>query len=586
MKHSLSLASAALLGACSMLIEVGDGIDRELESQTPSGGGTSPDASAPDAPDSSRGGSLGVAGRGGSGGTSDGGDAGLRDAGDGGPAGAPTRPFDLAFIENPDESEATLQLVSATAALLPGASGDASRWRRALVPADRAGDVLDFAWAPGGERIAVRYDAVQGVRIAFFAAPEWRELTLDAAGSPALLPDLTATANYRWSPDGRALALELASDEGPFIGGYVIDEESAIGLEPVAFTGPIETMEWLSPSSLFVIQPESEEPEVIALPYASGAFGSPEALLAIGLFFPLELRRVPGGVVAASDDPENFIFFWPESPERGVETAFRPAAYLSNTTSLVAEPNESAGMLVYSIADSSQPLDTVPNCPIVLAWANGPDPSSLAGSKLACLSVQDGAASLAIHSYDAAGERTSLPLADATLSASFGDTAWETHARAFSPGGDYLALATVENDVLIDLRGAAPELQSSAAVAGNSARGFSPSGRYLLEQRGRSIAFVVLSPAEGAPSVRFELPAAANELEACTSAHHSTNWCGAPSAARRAAGRWSLESDLAALLAANEGLVVLGPTEDTAGVTRVSVSTCGASCVTQYEFGQ
>jgi hypothetical protein len=336
-----------------------------------------------------------------------------------------------------------------------------------------------------------------------------------------------------------------------------------------------------------VIQPESDEPEVIALPFDSRAFGDPVALLAIGLFFPLELRRVPGGVVAASEDPENFIFFWPESPERGVETAFRPAAYLSSSASLVAEPDETSGMLVYSIADSSQPLGTVPECPIVLAWADGPYPGSLAGSKLACLNVQDGAASLAIHSFDVDGTRTSVPLPDPTLSASFaGGMAWENHARAFSPGGDYLALATAENDALIDLRGAAPELRSSAADAGNSARGFSPSGRYLLEQRARSVDFVVLSPADGAPPMRFSLPAAASELEACSSARHSTNWCGSPSAARRAAGRWSLESDLAALLAANEGLVVLGPTQDTAGVTRVSVSTCGATCVTQYEFGQ
>jgi hypothetical protein len=584
MKHSLLLASAALHAACSMLIEVGPGIENDLEHQTPSGGGTSPDANAPDAtvPDAAPAASL-------AGGGSSGNSAGDTDAGpdDGGAGGGRTLPFDLAFIENPDESEATLSLVSAAAALIPGASRDPSGWRRPLVPADRAGDVLDFAWAPGGEIIAVRYDAVEGLRIAFFAAPDWRELTLESAASPAILPELTASANYRWSPDGKALALELASDEGPFVGGYVIDGESAIGLEPVPFTGPIETMEWLSPSSLLVIQPEADEPEVIALPLDARAFGTPESLLAIGLFFPLDLRRVPGGVVAASDDPENFIFFWPESPSHGIETAFRPAAYLSGDDSLVAEPEESSGLLVYSIADSSQLLDTVPDCPVVLAWANGPDPSSLAGSRLACLSVQDGTATLAIHSHDADGARTALALTEATLSANFaGDTTWEAHARGFSANGDFLALATAENDALIDLRGSAPKYQIAAAAAGNTARGFSPSGRYLLQQRGRSVDFVTLSPGGDAAPMRFQLPAAASDLEPCSAAHHSTNWCGAPSAARRAAGRWSLQSERAALLAANEGLVVLGPTEDTAGVTRVSVSTCGASCVTQYEFGQ
>jgi hypothetical protein len=341
-----------------------------------------------------------------------------------------------------------------------------------------------------------------------------------------------------------------------------------------------------------VIQPEDAEPEaepeLISLRLNQGAFEAPEPLFPIGLFFPLELRHVRGGVVAASDDSTNFLFFWPESPDRGVETAFRPSAYLSSSESFVAELDDNSGAILLPIGNSLAPVDTVPDCPTLLAWLNGPDPSSLAGSKIACLVVQEAVATITVHSYDAKGARTAIALDDEALRTGFVATPdWEAHARGFAPGGGFLALASGAHDALIDLRGSSPKYQTDdVAAPGNTARGFSPSGRYLLQQRGQHVDFVVLAPSEIRLPLRYELPDAAIELASCTEAHHSRSWCGAPSAARGAGGRWSFGSDVAALLTASEGLAVIVPTTNPVAVNHLPVSTCGTGCVTQYEFGR
>jgi hypothetical protein len=139
--------------------------------------------------------------------------------------------------------------------------------------------------------------------------------------------------------------------------------------------------------------------------------------------------------------------------------------------------------------------------------------------------------------------------------------------------------------VLIDLRGSSPQVRvADAALQGNTARGFSPSGQYLLRQRGRSVDFVVLGGADDAPP--FALPDAFVDMPPCELAHHSIDWCGAASAARRASARWSFGSDFAAHLASGEGLVLIGVGADGLSMRRASVSTCGASCVRQYEFGR
>jgi hypothetical protein len=593
-KHSWILATLALQSACSLLIKVDDGVDDD-----PSHGGSSnePDAATPPDSGTSGAGSVGVGGSAGVAGSAGFGasgpvaserDAGLPDADSGDPGEPPPPPFDLAFIENPAESGATLRLVSAELALRSPEPEANPPWRISLRPADQAGDALDFAWSPDGQRIAVRYVAVRGTRVAFFAAPEWQELAREEGGSPTTLPDLDATANYRWSPSGDAFAVELTGADTPLVSGYVIEGDGAFGLEPVAFTGPIETMDWLSASSLFVIQPQDDEPEVIELRLNERTFEPPASLFAIGLFFPLELGHVPGGIVAASADPENFVNFWPESPELGAGASFLPSSYLSSTRTFAAEIDSGATANIHRIGDSLSAVASVPDCPTLLAWMNGPDPSSLAGSKLACLGVQNEAATISLHTYSEDGSFLPAAVNDQGLLADFVSTAdWEGHARGFSPGGEFLALATAAHDAVIDLRGSSPTVQiADSAVPGNSARGFSPSGRFLLQQRGRNVQFVVLSPVGNLAPLPFELPEAFVDLAPCATAHHVPDWCGAPSAARHAAARWSVGSDVAALLAAGEGLEVLAASTDPLRVVHVPVSTCGASCVTQYEFGR
>jgi hypothetical protein len=581
------LGGATWLSACSFLIEVGDGTEEaemHLASWAPS---ETPPAIfdptpprpvyevVPDdgAPEDDMGADLGS-------------DAGAPLEPGAPDATPPLQPepepptFDLAFIEDPEESDATLRLVSSSLAL--EGSADASTWRRTLLAAQQSGDALDFAWSPDGQRLALRYAAVTGPRIAVFAAPDWTQLETEEALAPATLPDLTPTARYRWAPDGQALAVELAGDGAPFVGGYVIDGARAIGIPPIEFTGPIETLGWRSSDTLYVIQPEDEEPEIVALSLGARAFESQDTVFAVALFFPLELRPVAGGLVAGSDDPTNFLYFWPQSAE-GFQTTFRPEAFTSSRQRFVAEPDEISGTALYPIADTSQPLDTLPDCPVVLAWAEGPDPSSLAGARVACLNVADATATLSVHSYDAGGAPSVVTLDDEILRGDFSVLeSWEAHARGFSPSGEWLVLATSTRDVLIDLRGAEPVYHVTPAEVGNSAAGFSPSGRQLIQQRGRDVRVTVLAPS-AAPS-RFEPLRSALDLEACSTAHHAASFCGSPAAARSAAARWSIGSDVAAMPIDGEGLALLA----TDGATRLrsrDVSTCGAGCVKAYEFG-
>jgi hypothetical protein len=572
-RPTLLIGALVLQAACSLLIEIDDGGDEVATA----------DASTAEAPiqphvpeaDAGRGAPELV------------GDAGS-DAGTVPPEGAPQGTLQLAFIEHPEEGEATLQLVDVHAALR-SRTGEPPTWRRALRPSAGAGDVFDFAWSPDARRLAVRHDTLDGPRMALFAAPDWRELPIAPLGSPARQPRLTPAARYRWAPDGATLAVELAGEGGPLVGGYSVADTGARELAPVALTGPVQTLEWLSPSSLFVIQPEAGEPELLELGLSDGAFATPVERFLIGAFFPIELRRGPAGVLGASTDPTNFLFFWPETPDAGFESAFTPSAYLSGQASFAAEPDDvAASSALFPIGDSSRVLDTLPSCPIVLAWSEGPSSSSLAGSSLACLSVSGDVASLGVHAYDAAGVRHTLPLDDAELRADYASApSWESHARAWAGDGSWLALATAEHDAIIDLRGPSPLYQlRPAAVDGSTARGFSPSGRYLLEQRGARVELVVLSPAPGAAPIRVPLPAAAAELAACDLARHLPTSCGSPRAARRAAARWSSNEDVASLLASGEGLVLLAPTPDTVGVARVAVSTCGSGCVTQYQFAE
>jgi hypothetical protein len=592
-QHSWILGVAALQSACSLLIEVDDGVDDETEVEQSQGGSPSdpeqPDASTPEAEAGSSGSggagaSAAASGAAGSGvGELDGGASEVVEA----DAGAEPPPiFDLGFIEDPDEGDATLRLVSSSVAWASEPTEGEPPWRISLRPEQSVGSVLDFAWSPDGERIAVRYAGLNGPRLAFFAAPEWREIALEGPPLPAEPADRDATLNYRWSPSSDALAVELSGGPGPRVGAYVLEAGAAFELEPVAFEGRIETMDWLSPTSLYVIHPVDDEPALTELRLSQRAFEEREALSGLGLFFPVSLRHVPGGVVAVSDDPTNYLFFWPESPEQGFESVYLPSAYLSGDESLVAEFDDESESRIYALSNSSSSLDTLPGCATVVAWAAGPERGSLAGSRIACLPSAGQPAVISIHSYDAAGARTTTTLDDATLSAELAaPESWEGHARGFSPSGDFLALASSARDVLIDLRGAAPRVRVADAVAeGNTARGFSPGGQYLLRQRGRNVDFVVLGGADDAPP--FELPDAVVDMPSCELAHHSLDWCGAPSAARRASARWSFGSDLAAHLASGEGLVLVGAAQDGASMRRAPVSTCGASCVRQYEFGR
>jgi WD40 repeat protein len=494
----------------------------------------------------------------------------------------------LAFIEDPDEGDASLRLVSAHDALSSAASEATPAWRQTLRPENQAGNALDFAWSPDGQRIALRYEAIDGARLAFFEAPEWQELASEELDMPASQPRLAATANYQWSPDSRALAAELSSVRGPFVGGYSVGADRALALPPVEFSGPLESMAWLSPTQLFVVQPESGEREIVTLTFDQEVFDGQQLLPPTTYVNPLALRRVPAGLVGASVEADSLLYFWPAAPPDAPGAIYTGFSYLSGRQSFVAEANASAAeALLFPMGEFLQPLDTLPECAVVLAWADGPTAGSLAGSKVACLRSRDGAATSTVYSFDAGATRTALTLEEPTLRTELAsETNWVNNARGLSPDGQWLALATAEHDFLVDLRADAPKYYVGvAATTGNTARGFSPSSSYLLQQRGLTVDFIVLAPGDNQAPVSFSLRDAARGAVNCSSAQHVANWCGAPEAAATASARWATHEDVAVFLSGEEGLSLLSLTDAGDGLLGAAVSTCGAGCVTQYEFG-
>jgi hypothetical protein len=495
----------------------------------------------------------------------------------------------LAFIEDPAEDVARLRLVDTLAALEGSSAGGQPSWRRSLVPSAQTGNALDFAWSPDGQRVALRYESLSGPRLAFFAAPLWQELPLDELDDPASQPVLTATARYAWSPDARTLAVEMVSAEGPFLAGFALLETSARALQPVAFSTGVESLAWFSSELLLTIQPSADAREVIALELVGGELGEQRVLPSGTFLSPLELRRAPTGVLAASREPLSWFYFWPDDAEPEIELGYTEYAYISAGQRFVAETDDSAATAsLQLLGGSGDTLDTLPDCPVVLAWGEGASASSLSGSKVACLRVVDGAATLGVHVYGSGGVRSTLVLDSEALRADFAvPDDWQGYARAFSPDNAWLALTLAERDVLVDLRTGTPNLlELPNTLPGATARAFSPSGRYLLSQRGQQLRLTVLSgtPAGIPLSIPLPLPDAATEPVPCSSAPHVEDWCGAPSAARGGSARWSSQRDIAALLSRDEGLLTLSIGAQGQTLVRTSVSTCGAACVGQYSF--
>lgn len=606
----LLFAAAVLGGGCSLLIESDDPADQNEPALTPGDPSGGASGSGPTLP--SGGSSPIAAGEGGGGAGESPSDAGSgslgapdatvgdpHDAGAGpddaaapgweGDAGLPPLPdrpaLYLAFLEDPAAATASLKLVNARDALSSSEPADAEpTWRRTLRPSAQAGDALDFSWSPDGQRLALRYEAIDGPRIAFFEAPDWQELPVEELALPASQPRLTAAASYRWSPDSLNLAAELSGEAGPFVGGYILREGSAVGVSPVAFSSPVESMAWLSPTQLFVVRSESGEREIVTLDLNQDTFD--QALLDTSRFiFPLHLRQIPTGIAGASVEPDSFLYFWPAAPELASEALYTGFSYLSAGQAFVAETDdEFAEAYLYPMGELFEHLDFLPDCSVVLTWADGPSPGSLAGSKIACLVVQGAAATISVYSYAEDGTRSALTLEDETLRTDFATAAnWEGHARGFSPVSDWLALATTEHDILIDLRAPVPKYQIvAAASAGATARTFSPSGGQLLQQRGQTLHFTLLAPPEAGAPGSFPLLDAAEPAPACDTAQHMPHWCGAPLAASLASARWSSQDDIAVWLSRDEGLNLLSFAHESNGLNYVAVSTCGAACVTQY----
>lgn len=513
------------------------------------------------------------------------------EARDGGPGAdaadaLPPSRLSLAFIEDGEEDLARLRVIDVASALEGSSAGGEAPWRATLRPIAQSGDALDFAWSPDGQRLALRYESLDGPRLAFFTEPGWRELPLAELDAPASQPVLSATARYVWSPDGSALAAEFSSAEGSFVAGHVLEGDGVRAMSPVELSTGMESMAWFSPRLLMTILPSPNAREVVTLELTDGELARQRVLPSGAFLSPLELRRAPGGIIAATRSPSSWFHFWPADSPPELELSYTGYSFISAGQRFVAETDDLAATAsVQRLGGPSGVLDTLPDCPVVLTWSEGRE-SALAGSKIACLRVLDGVAAIHVYSYPGAGARSAQRLGGEALSAAYAQAGWEGHARAFSPGNDWLALGTAAGDVLVDLRDADPGLlELPNAPSGATAHAFAPSGTYLMSQRGTQLRLTVLpgAPAGFPVLTPLPLPDAAVQAPACSSAPHAADWCGAPGAASAASGRWSTSRDIAAVLSRDEGLFTLaigeGPT-----LQRTSVSTCGSTCVRQFAF--
>jgi hypothetical protein len=502
----------------------------------------------------------------------------------------PAPPLALAFIEDADNDVARLRIVDVPGAIEGSSSGGDAPWRATRSPVAQSGDALDFAWSPDGQRLVLRYESLAGPRLAFFAAPSWNELPIDDLDAPASQPVLSATARYAWSPDSVTLAAEFTSAEGTFVAGHVLgDAGIARAMLPVAFSTGLESMAWFSSGLLMVIQPSPDAREVITLELTDGELETQRVLPSGTFLSPLELRRAPGGVIAATRSPSSWFHFWPADTAPEAELSYTGYAFISGGQRFVAETDEDeATASVERLGGPSGVLDTLPECPVVLTWGEGTTPGALEGSKVACLRVLDGVAAIRVYSYPSGGPRNAQPLDSEALRADYAAAGgWEGHARVFSPGNDWLVLSNAARDVLVDLRTADPGLlELPGGPEGNTAQAFAPSGRFLLSQRGAQLRLVALP---GAPAgfpllLPLPLPDAAVLAPPCSIAPHTADWCGAPGGAREASARWSTQGDIAALLLLDEGLSTLAIGEREPTPRRTSVSSCGSACVRQYAF--
>ncbi len=487
----------------------------------------------------------------------------------------------LAFIEDPAEDTARLRLVDVRESLLPNqVPVEAPSWRRTLNAGEQAGDALDFAWSPDGRHIALRYMSLDGPRMAFFAMPGGVELPVDDLAEPATPPEFEPTANYAWSPDSAALAVEVTGGAGPSVGAFLVGAERAVPVPPVALAAPPESMAWASSTRLFVAQENLGGREIVILDRSRGALAQ-QRLDTAPFVAPLKLRSVAGGILGAGDALSS-LYFWTPA---GAETEHKALSYISSQQWFVADA-EAQSPVIYAVGNIAEPVANLPDCPVVLTWVDGPNTRSLTQSKVACVSVANAAANIAVHAFDENAVAGVTALTNESLRAAFNaESDWLPHARTFSPDGGWLVIATATSDCFIDLRDAAPApFVTDARSTGTTATTFAPSGKHVLFQRGQQVTWWQFEVSKnGSPTYRTELDALVQPTP-CETAPNNESWCGAPNAGAITGARWAPKDDVAVLLTADQGLVEIAPSDDGFGSGVTSVSTCGAGCVTAYAF--
>jgi hypothetical protein len=507
----------------------------------------------------------------------DGGELGAGDGGEPDGGDDPSRSTLLAFIENTVGEGAQLRLVDVD---------QPSRPIITLRANSQVGDALDFKWSPDGQRIALRHLTSQGEQLAFFGAPRWgAELAITPTNEVTLL-GLRATPRYEWSPTGSTLAVELTNGRAEYVGGFTLHASGdVVPLSPDTF-GPLQAdPRWFTSSELFVA----------LSPAASDGLGDAGLSRARGWFIavhdglvgelrdsaherevPLEVRRLPAGVWWA--DRSGASFFW--GAEFVAPKIFNPPSFLSalqNFVAVVDPLTDTAAVYPLGPGVFAAPLVELPACRVVLAWGEGPSADSLQGSRIACLTVPNGAAHLTLYSFAESLEPSSTSVTSAELLADLSDEAnWIQHARAFSPTNDWLALATAEHDFILNAAGEV--FVDSAESNVPTARNFSPDGRTLIQLRGAEMTVIPLR----SPSIAV----ASDTVRATPACHrepHLFRWCGSPVAvASTSNARWASSGVLVLLEEGGRGLSVAAVTADGVALERRHVSPCGADCIVRY----
>ena len=448
--------------------------------------------------------------------------------------------------------------------------------------------VVDFRFSPDGRWLAVRVDDGDARHIELFEAPRWDPVGAADGGGSVL--------EYAWAPDDPVLALAAQTPAGSVLSGVRLRATADVGdagavprlapLEPVA-TAIDSPLVWFGGGGIAFHAPRADAPELRRL--YTGVLGA-QQFTGVGPFEyasynmapPATLALVPSGnqvIAILKRETTNQINSYQPTNEGAEQIGeFRDGAVASPGGEYLARAQD--GQLEIYLASDTRP----PLLPFVPPVATAPHCSrvlawSADGSRVACVSEGDERGSLFIFALAAASSPTAALIE--------GDYEYpdqlQGRRRAFAPGGRWFAFANNYGLYTVDLSQTNLQVRSSTRLDSvNSASDLivSPDGESIVVQAGRSLTLRPLASIDDEVAVTDEM------LDQASPCREDEAWAAgdACGTARTRSSRvlWSPDSKAIVLQTASNELQVFHPHISTSP-QRIS-SACDSSCIDSSDF--